>query len=49
MRSKRKNKYKRLRHQKMIKTLFIAIIIPSIFICLGYLVAAVIILPSMSG
>jgi hypothetical protein len=49
MRYKRKQYYRKLRHKKMRQIILLAVVMPSLLILLGYLVASVIILPSMSG
>lgn len=49
MRRKRKIYFKKLRHKKARKILLFGFIMPSAMILLGYLVASLIILPSMSG
>ena len=49
MRYKRASRFKRLRRRKTRKILLLTVVMPSMLILLGYLVASVIILPSMSG
>lgn len=49
MRYKRTDRFKRLRRRKARKIFLLAVVMPSALILLGYLVASVIILPSMSG
>ncbi|NLV35312.1 MAG: hypothetical protein GXY17_01380 [Clostridiaceae bacterium] len=48
MRYKRKEHFKRMRHKKAINIFLYTLVMPSIVILLGYLVACVIILPYMS-
>ena len=49
MRHKRKIYFKRIRRSKVRKIFLLAVVMPSILVLLGYLVASVIILPAMSG
>lgn len=49
MRYKRKIYYKKLRHKRARNIFLIAVVMPSLLVLLGYLVASVIILPFMSG
>ena len=46
MREKRLNKFKKHRQKKM-RRIFLALVTPAIIALLGYLVAAVLILPAM--
>lgn len=48
MRYKRKDHFKRVRRKKAIDIFLYMVVMPSIVILLGYLVAAVLILPYMS-
>lgn len=48
MRYKRKEHFKRVRHKKAVTIFLYMLVMPSIVILLGYLVASVIILPYMS-
>ena len=49
MRNKRIDHFKKMRRRKTRKILLMAVVMPSVLVLLGYLVASVIILPSMSG
>ena len=49
MRCKRIKYFKKMRRRKVRKVFLLAVVMPSMLILLGYLVASVIILPSMSG
>lgn len=49
MRYKRTDRFKKMRHKKVRNLFLIAVVMPAILVLLGYLVASVIILPSMSG
>lgn len=49
MRYKRTDHFKKMRHKKARNIFLLAVVMPSILVLLGYLVASVIILPSMSG
>ncbi len=49
MRHKRKKHFKRIRRNKVRKIFLLAVVMPSLLVLLGYLVASVIILPAMSG
>jgi hypothetical protein len=49
MRYKRKDHFQRMRRKKAGKAFLLTIVMPSLLIILGYLVAAVIILPAMAG
>lgn len=49
MRRKRKIYFKKLRHKKVRKIVLLGFVMPSAMVLLGYLVASLIILPSMSG
>lgn len=49
MRCKRIEYYKKMRHRKARKMLLLGVVMPSMLILLGYLLASVIILPSMSS
>lgn len=47
MREKRLKKFKKQRHKQVRKVFFFAFVVPAFLALLGYLVAAVIILPAM--
>lgn len=49
MRCKRKEHFRKLRHKKARNMFLLTVIMPAVLLLLGYLVASVIILPSMSG
>ena len=49
MRYKRVEKFKRNRHRKIRRFFLLAVVMPLTLVILGYLVASLIILPSMSG
>ncbi len=49
MRYKRKVYFQRMRRKKAGKIFLLTIVMPSVLVLLGYLVASVIILPSMVG
>lgn len=49
MRYKRSDHFKKLRRKKTCKLFLLTVVMPSMLLLLGYLVASVIILPSMSG
>ncbi len=49
MRNKRIRRFKRMRRKKTRNFLLLAVVMPTVLVLLGYLVASVIILPSMSG
>ncbi|MGI6669770.1 MAG: hypothetical protein ACOX4M_10545 [Acetivibrionales bacterium] len=47
MRFKRKNYFKKLRHKRIRNFFMMTVVMPALMVLLGYLVATVIILPSM--
>jgi hypothetical protein len=49
LRYKRIDKFKKNRRKKARKIILLAVVMPCLLALLGYLVAAVLILPSMSG
>jgi phage shock protein PspC (stress-responsive transcriptional regulator) len=49
MRYKRTDYFKKMRRKKARKLFLLAVVMPAMLVLLGYLVASVIILPSMSG
>jgi len=49
MRFKRLKYFRKMRHRKIRQMLLLLVVMPALLVLLGYLVAAVIILPSMSG
>lgn len=49
MRYKRVYKFKKSRNKKMRRILLLAVIMPLALVILGYLLASLVILPSMSG
>jgi len=49
MRYKRKVHFQRLRRKKAGRAFLLTVVMPSLLILLGYLVASVIILPAMAG
>ncbi len=48
MRYKRKERFKKLRHKRARGLLLLTVIVPSALVLAGYLLASVVILPSMS-
>ena len=49
MRYKRKEYFRKMRHRKARQIVLLFVVMPSLLVLVGYLVASVIILPSMSG
>ena len=49
MRCKRLDYFRKIRHKKARQIFLLLVVMPALLVLLGYLVASVIILPSMSG